>query len=490
VAGTITMLVVVTAVARSRSLSEFGLYGLLLSLTTYLGIMQTSVIGAALKAFGEAIDKDRRDQAFSIALLLYVVAGIIAGVVLAGAGNALIGILGVPRSLRGEARAALVGLGIVIALGWPLQTFQDLLRGTQRFVYAAAAEVAAYVLVCAVTLVLLATHAALWALVIVGAALPSLMGAGGFILFRVLRLDYHFRPSLVDWRTARGFVGLSGYLFVLGIVNLVVYSLDRAILAAFRSTAAVGLYEGPGRAFGLLRQVQGALGSTVLPTAARYLHEGDDGRVRDLLLRGTRYVVAGTIPVTVVLMVLAKPVLVVWLGRRFAVAAPAMVILTSCFLVISSGAVAVPMLVAGGWARAVMWQAVGVAVANLTLSVILTSAYGLDGVVLGTLIPTVLLGPIIVVMACRRFQVRIADFGRDVWLPAFSLAVPMATVLAALRITVSLYSLPAVVGTALIALALYWAAYYVLWLRPGERLLARDLFRAALNWSSRSGRVR
>jgi len=475
VTGTLVMLVVVTAIARSMTLSEFGLYGLVISFSTYLLIAQTSVEGSAVKALGEATCQEHRDRAFSIALSLYLGLGIVAGFAVVIGGLALLPVLNVPHRLHDQATLGVVSVGAVMVLGWPMKVFQDVLRGTQRFVQAACAEVTGYLLFAASSGVLLVVGAPLWTLIAVGAALSPMIGAAALVIFVWQRAPHRFRRSLLGGRAVRSFAGLSGYLFLLGIADLVIYALDRAVLSAFRSPATVGLYEGPLRAHNLVRQVNGTLALIVLPVAAGYLAAGDDLRVRDLLLRGTRYVVAVVVPLTITLMLLAGPILRVWLGARYQLAEVAMVILMSYWLVASSTAVAAPMLVAAGQARLLVIYAGAMAVGNLALSLVLTPPLGLNGVVLGTAIPYALLSPAILMMACHSFPVSAADFARKVWLPVFSLALPLAVGLAVVRLTLPLNSLGALLVVLVGSLSAYWAGFYLIWLEPGEKLLISDL---------------
>src|SRR4051794_39371598 len=96
VTGTLLMLAVITVIGRTLSLGEFGVYGLLISISTYMLLMQTSVEGAAVKAIGGAINQEARDRAFTTAFILYCAVGLVAGVLLAGGGLALIGVFEIP----------------------------------------------------------------------------------------------------------------------------------------------------------------------------------------------------------------------------------------------------------------------------------------------------------------------------------------------------------------------------------------------------------
>jgi O-antigen/teichoic acid export membrane protein len=300
-----------------------------------------------------------------------------------------------------------------------------------------------------------------------------------FLISVVSGFGARFHASLVRGASVREFLGLSGYLFVMGIADLVIYSLDRTILGAYKPAATVGLYEGPVRAHNLVRTVNGTLALVVLPSASKYVEEGDHVRVRELLLRGTRYVVALVVPVTVILMALSEPILTVWLGDRFSEAATAMTILMSYWLIASSTAVAAPMLIAAGRARLLTTYGIGVAVLNLCLTLALTPKYGLVGVTHGTAVPYILLQPLLLPAIVREFPVTLRDFARDAWLPAFSLALPLAGILVVLRLTVELDSLLVVLAVMASAFLSYLAAYWALWMTPGERVLLRSFLPGA-----------
>jgi O-antigen/teichoic acid export membrane protein len=480
VVAMLSMLVAVTVLARRLSLTEFGTYGLLLSLTSYLVFIQASVETAAVKAIAESVDQPDRDRAFSTALSLYTVTGLAAGAVIAAAGTAVLGLLDIPAGLRDEARASVIALGVLTAVGWPVKVFQDVLRGSQLFVESATAEGLAVVVVGGVLVGLGLGGGPLWLLVAVGASAPFATGVLSAAIVLLRRLPYRYRRHGVSIDSVRGFLGLSSYLFLGGIADLVVYTLDRVILAAFRSAAVVGLYEAPIRAHNLVLQVHTTLASPVVPAAARYAAERDGQRTRELLVRGTRYTLAAVVPVTIVLMVLARPILTTWLGEKFAVAATAMTLLVGYWLINGNTGVPGRMLIAAGRARVLTLYAAAVAVVNLVLSLVLTPIFGLNGVVLGTTVSFVLGFPFFFAIVLSTFPVRLGEFAREVWLPAYTTGALMAAALIAVRLSVSLDTVPAVAVTGLLGMFGYWGLYYLVWLRPSERALVRTVILAPL----------
>ena len=474
------MFVAITVLARRLSLGELGTYGLLVSFATYLIFVQASIEVAAVKAIAEAPDDVRRDEAFSTAFSLYVVAGAAVGAVIATAGVAALGLFEIPTSLHHDAEVGVLALGVVTAVGWPLKTFLDLLRGTQRFVSAAVAEGLGIVVDGTLLVVLVLVGAPLWVLVAVGGGIPLFVGvaSAGVVLAR--RVSFRLDRRAVSRESIHNLLGISGYLFLGGVADLVIYSVDRAILAAFRPAAVVGLYEGPVRAHTLLQQVHSSLVTPVVAASAQFAAERDIERTRDLLVRGMRYTLAAVVPLALIAMILAEQILDVWLGGRFTVASTAFAVLASYWLL--NGCTGVPgrMLITAGRVRLITGYALVVALVNVSISLALTPSFGLDGVVLGTAISFVLAFPFFVWIVVRTFPVRLADLARDVWLPAYVTAIPVAVGLLAARMWLPLDSVAGVLGTAVLALLAYWGIYYLAWLGPGERALVKSIALAPL----------
>jgi hypothetical protein len=80
----------------------------------------------------------------------------------------------------------------------------------------------------------------------------------------------------------------------------------------------------------------------------------------------------------------------------------------------------------------------------------------------------------------RSLPVTLAELAQEAWLPAYLTGAIVAAGLLAVRFTVSLDSVPKVLGAAVIAIFGYWVVYYAVWLRPNERALVRNLIGAPL----------
>jgi PST family polysaccharide transporter len=473
VTGLVAMFVILAVLARRLSLAEVGVYGLLNALAGYLLIVQNAAAGAAVRTMAAARDERAGSAAFSTAALTYLGAGALAGLLIAGLGAALAEGLDLSSEVARQARLGAVAVGVVTLVGWPLSVYRDALRASGRLVLAAGAELAAVAAYAALVLGLAFADAPLWAIVGAGAAIPLLVGFACVLTAAVVGLPWRLRPRLATRAMAREQLGLAGYISLTEAASAAVYVLSRAILGLFKSASTVGLYEGPVRAHNLVRALNAAVTVTVLPTASRYEAEGDDRRLGELLVRGSRYTLALIVPLVVVGMALAGPILEVVLKPEFREAGPAMAILLSHWLLNGMSGVAGAMLVAVGRARDLARWAALVAGASVLLALALVPPFGLDGVALATAIPYVALFPYLLRITLRAVPATAGDLVRRAFLPAWSLGLALGGALTAIRLTLDPQSAIPVAATALAAPVAYWLAYYLVWLDVSERSLVR-----------------
>jgi O-antigen/teichoic acid export membrane protein len=479
VTGMFTGFVIVTTLARTLSLNEFGAYSLLISLPTYLFFAQGSVETVTVRAIAQARDQVDRDRAVTTAVCLYALFGTLAAMLIVFGGMALLQVLAIAPGLHHQAQLGLAALAVVNLIGWPVKATQDSLRGSGQFTLAAAAEALGYVTCGVLVIAALLLSAPLWILVCLGGAASLLIGLWATVVVIFVRLPIRVRTSTLSWPYLRSFLLMSLVLLISGISDLVIYSLDRTILSLYRPVRTVGLYEGPIRAHNLLRGLQAALSYTVIAAAAGYLAADDQPRLRELLLRGTRYVAIVMMPFTVVFMILSRPILDVWLGPRFASAAGAMTIFVSYWILLGGSSVGLSMMIAAGRLRTIVVYSMVVAALNLALSLALAPSLGLDGVVIGTSLPYALTLPIFAYLVCRVFGVTLREYAREGFTVAYTAGAILAGGELLGRVLLPLEQPILLVTVIVLGLAGYGVGVYRFGLLPRERLLIRTTLMGA-----------
>src|SRR4051812_7679666 len=103
VAYVLSVLVVATALGRTLTLTEFGVYGLVLSISGYVLFMQGAVETGAIRELAAAGSEEERNRAFTTAVLTYGVIGLLAAVVIVMLGITLLGVFDIPPELESQA---------------------------------------------------------------------------------------------------------------------------------------------------------------------------------------------------------------------------------------------------------------------------------------------------------------------------------------------------------------------------------------------------
>ena len=476
VAGLVVLLAVVTVLARRLSLAELGTYGLTATLATYLLILKNSIGGAAQRAMVAAQRDEERVSAFSTAAVLYAIAGMVTGLLIAAVGSGIAAAV-LHGELRHQAQLGVVGLGAVTAVGLAASVNLDALRAALLLTRSAANEIAGLVLFAALMLTLALSDAPLWALIAGSGSIPLLSGTINLVARRRLRLAYRFRRGGFSAARARRLLPTAGWLLVTEASSLVIYGLDRVVLGLFASPVAIGLYEGPVRAHNVIYALNQSVGVTTLPVAAGYAGDEDRERMRRLVLRGSRYTLALFVPLAVTAMALAAPALEVWLGARFRDAAPALTILVSYWLLYGMLAVNPNFLVGAGRARQVGAVVALIAALNLALSLALTPSMGVEGPALGTAISYVVFFPLMLRLGLSVGGVSVGELARAAWVPAYALGAVLAVALVGLRVALDPHDLLPVAAMVMGGPLIYWAAYGAFVLDAEERALGVSLIR-------------
>jgi O-antigen/teichoic acid export membrane protein len=473
-AGLLALLTIVTILARRLSVAQLGAYGLVASLAGYLLVLRNSVASSAVRAMAAAVDPAERRLVFSAAAALYAVAGLATGVLIAGAALLIAGLI-LSGDLASDARLGGLGLGALTAAGVAASVCLDALRAERWFVRAATVEIVAVALYLATMLALIFGGANLGVVIAVSGALPLYSGVLSALVARRFGLGLRLQPGAATRPRVMAIVPTAGWLLVVELCNLAMYASGRVILGAYRNPTAVGLYEGPVRAHNLLYALSGALAVPVVPTASRYVATDDRRRLRDLVVRGTRYTLALFVPVCVTLMVLAGPILEAWLGDRYGDGDVALAILVSYWLLYGGLAVTPGFLVGAGLARDVALVMLGAAAVNLVLALILTPELGLEGPAIATAVPFFVAFPVLLRMSLNASGASLAELARHAWAPNYLLGAVLAGALVAGRALLPMDEAIVVLALAAAAVIAYWATFYAAVLTADERALVRGL---------------
>lgn len=459
--------------------SDYGLWILVGSIVGYGWLLDLGIASAVTKFVAEETARGEMAAVrHTVASALWLYAGL--GLVTCVAGAVVAVFIGDVFRLAADQRSTAGWLtmlmALTIALGLAFSPTTAVLRGLQRFDLSNLVTVTGALATLAANVLVLVAGGHLIAMVAVGVPVTVACQLWGVWLVRRAAPGLSLGWRQADRGAARRILGFSAPVFALQVASRLQFETDALVIGAFLPLGSLTPYALALRLGGLATIAAGQFTGVILPVASQLSAADDRHRLRSLYLSSMRLTLAMLMPLGLVVIVLAGPILTVWVGRGYAMNAGLVAVLATATILDAVLWPAGYVLQGIGRHRPLAWIALASGAANLMLSIALVQTIGLLGVALGTLIPTSLEAALLVLpLAARELDIRATELVREVILPALAPSVPMVLVLMVLERSVDLTWLPAIVATAVLAVAVYGVLYLSLDAARAERRLCLDL---------------
>ncbi len=416
----------------------FGTWVLLNTFSAMSGWFSLADLGAGAAATREvatraaADDVEGTSHAISSTLVLFGGLGLIFAVLFGVVGPIVLPhLFSTPADLVGALRVAIVIFAVQVLVDQLTNATEDTLDGLQRVDLSRAVDAFRRSLVAiGVAVVALAGGG------LQGAALASLAGSvlGAVVAAAMLHHQQRDGWRAPQTRVIRELLSYGKSIAVLQPIGVITRQMDRLIAGTVLGPGAVTLVE-------IATQIQnGAVAvlnaaSYVATPASSWVHaRHEPALLRELVVRGTKYSLLMTYPVTIGAAILAPDLVHVWVGPVYAAAAGLTVL--ALLDVIFSGPLQVGSNVLIGIGRApdVLKAAVGAVLINLVASVVLAHLVGIAGVFLGTLLGLCFLVPFLGLATCRQVEVPPLEFVRTTVWPSLLACAPMAVLVGVIEV--------------------------------------------------------
>ncbi|MFN8525926.1 MAG: oligosaccharide flippase family protein [Chloroflexota bacterium] len=412
--------------------STYGLWILVSSVVAYGSLLDLGIWGAIAKHVAEYQargDAGAIRALFATVVGLYVVLGAVVFLIALALSQVFPFLFELEPSARMTAQWLVVLAGAGVAISLPASAPIGVLRGLQRFDLVNLVGVVGTLLTSAVTLLVLWLDGGVLAMVGATVALLALMQAPIFLIVRRAAPDLRLGWCAPDRALVPAIVSYSWPLFVGEVSWRLQSATDEIVIGASLPTSQVTPYALSRRLSDVPRQITNQFVKVLMPLTSELEASGDMTRVRAVYLAGTRLTLAIVLPMCASLVGLAGAALTLWVGAPYAGYAHLVVILTVAGCVGMSQWPAGAVLQGIARHRVPAYAALGSGLANLALTLILVQPYGLSGVALGTLVPTVIESWLVMLpYAVRTIGVRASDLIRQVLVPSFGALVPLLAV--------------------------------------------------------------
>jgi O-antigen/teichoic acid export membrane protein len=376
------------------SADSYGIWLQMSSFVAALGPLDLGIGLGLLTVVSDAYGRDDSEAARRAISTAIAMLGTIGGTVMAVFGIAffvvpwahVFGVHTQPAiSEAGPAAAVLVG---AFAIGLPLGVVGTVQLALQTGYISSAWAIVGNLASLAATILIISMHGSLPVLMLAMTCVGlPLAIVNGWFLFRRQRPWLMPRIRDVDPRAARSLLRTGSLFLVLQIAGLVAFSLDNVVIAQIMGADAVKQYAVPTKLFVLAPTLLSFVLVPLWPAYRESMARGDAGWVRRALRRSIILAALVNIPSTVVLVLAGPFIIQIW--------APALHLEPTMLLMVGLGTWTImntlngPFGVLLNGANVIGFQAacsILMAIANVTLSILLVQRIGVSGAVYGSVI--------------------------------------------------------------------------------------------------------
>jgi O-antigen/teichoic acid export membrane protein len=396
----VVALVSVPLLVRGLGATAFGTWALLQTFSAITGWLSLADLGVGIAVTRAVADRAAVDdhagvgRAVGSALAIAAAIGLGCAAVLAVAGRALMaGAFRVPDHLRDDLRLALLPFAVQVLFELVGSVAGSCLDGLQRIDRSRALDagrrtvvIGAAVATALATERLAPTVAAAAAATVV-ATVVALVALG-----RELGAGRRARPHRA---TAGQLLHYGRRVWLLNGTGVLHRTMDRTIVGAVLGPAAVALVEVATQVQNGVAAVLSASSYAATSSAAWVQARDDRDRLRELLVRGTKYTCLATLPLCGLVAVLGGPLLDAWLPDRYGEAAGLIALAVAYLAIQAPLATGSNLLLGVGRAGAILRPAALAVVVNLAASIALVHAYGIAGAFVATIVSSLVLTPLL-----------------------------------------------------------------------------------------------
>jgi O-antigen/teichoic acid export membrane protein len=318
---TILALVTTPYIIGKLGVDQYGLYVVVLAVVGYFTFLDLGFGVATVKYLSEFHGRERTEvirNLIGTTTALYVVAGGVGGLVIAVLSSWFATtVLSVPGDLSSLARTALYVTAIVFVVNMPGLAFMSVPIALQRFDITGKATVFVGTASALGAVTVLWLGYGLIAILLVNVAIFALTTILWILVARRLLPATPILPRF-DRPSLRLLTRFGGLKFLQQVTTHSIFHIDKFLLGALASLAAVSYYAVPLHLVQRLLLVVGNVGAAFFPAASQLHGEQDTDRLNELYLRSTKLVALLMVPAASMLFIFSDPILTVWIGDEFA----------------------------------------------------------------------------------------------------------------------------------------------------------------------------
>jgi O-antigen/teichoic acid export membrane protein len=392
----------------------YGTWTLITAMTGYIGLLALGVPMASVRYLAQHVaesDSREMNRVIGSCAGLYLALGAVAFVVGAGL-LVLFSLYEIPSTFQGEARLAFGLMVIQISMGFIGLLPEGIMFAHHDFVLRNVIRVTGVALRFGLTIALLSIQSSLLLLACVQLAAIAFDFGASWVVIR--RRYPQVRISLGDFDRAmvRRIFSFSVFVLLLNAGARLSFETDALVIGAFIGVAAIPYFAVANSLVIYLMDFLVAIAAVVAPMATKLNTEGRKRDLQEIFLKWSKVALSLTVLATMFLIILGPRFIGWWIDPSFEEPAGSVlqILMLSCIVFLPIRGVALPILLGLGKPKIPTIAFAVAGVLNLGLSILLVGPFGIAGVALGTAIPNVLFGIVVLVVTCRELDISVMTY--------------------------------------------------------------------------------
>lgn len=363
-------------------------------------------------------------------------------------------------------------LGIATGLSFPSSVFSAIIIAHERFVPRNYVIIATTLIRAGLVVCLLISGYGL-----IGVAFATLGSqlfglTANYLIFKYFATGVRIRLSHVRWHFLRKLVVYGSITTVITIADHVRMNVDSLVIGKWLSMDAVGVY---GIA-ALLTRYMGLMVTTgmgVLMPRFTALHaSNDDEKIKEIFVKSLRVSAFLAFGSSMLAIIFGGQFITLWVGKDFADSTIVLWILSFSFAFALSQTPGIGLMYALKKHRFYAIATTIEAIANIALSILLVSEYGIIGVALGTAIPMLIVKILVQpVYVSKIINITILEYAKPIGIPLMISSVIVIIAYIFGIITYDLVAIPRLIFSGTVICLLYISATFLLLNKNNKNLL-------------------
>jgi O-antigen/teichoic acid export membrane protein len=393
--GILVTIVLTPYILKYIGIERYGIWAIVGVLTGYFSLLDFGMGTSFVKYIAEYYAKEDYksiNQVVSTGVAFYSLFALMVIPLAFIIMNPLLSLFRIPPGLHGEAYFVF-RLGVVLfVISNAISPFQALQGGLQRMDVSNKISIGVSIPMIFGTVYFLKAGYGLRGLMLNNAIILAISGTANVLAgFKILP-EVRCSPALVTKEMLRKLLDFGYKLQLAKIADAIVFQTDRLLIAHFLSVGEVGLYQLGSSIAQQTRQVPLLLVSAILPAASELDAKSEHVKLKELYLKGTKYLILVSFPLIFFTMASAQLIMRLWVGPGYEKSALVIQILAAGYLVNLLSGVGTSVGAAIDKPEFQMGAAIVSAISNIILSVMLVLSVGFFGVAIATSV-SLMLGP-------------------------------------------------------------------------------------------------